>query len=227
MSPSSKRIHRSLLAACAALALHSSVALADPTFLGPLPYLSADDSPFKAEIDSGSGYLEDFECGHLVAPGVTADPTALVYGPNFDADSVDGDDGTIDGSGANGHSFLRLDAAVITFTFDADVLGQLPTKAGVVWTDGGTDCDVTFEAFGPGGVSLGTIFAAGVGDDSNSGTTAEDRFFGVIDSGGIESIRISHNTGGLEVDHLQYVVDDLVFRDAFECSTRYWSNVVP
>src|SRR5690606_34487740 len=42
------------------------------------------------------------------------------------------------------------------------------------------------------------------GDNSNVGGTAEDHFFGVRDNDGIGSIRISHNTGGLEIDHVQF-----------------------
>ena len=93
-------------------------------------------------------------------------------------------------------------AAGITFTFDATVLGHLPTQAGIVWTDGaGT---TTFEAFGPGGVSLGQIGPVSIADGAITGETAEDRFFGVINAGGISAIHISNTSGGIEVDHLQY-----------------------
>jgi hypothetical protein len=92
------------------------------------------------------------------------------------------------------------------FTFDAGVLGSLPTHAGVVWTDGAGQ--ITFEAFGPGGVSLGTIGPVsdpGVFPDGGiTGETAEDRFFGVTAAGGISAIFISNSAGGIEVDHLQY-----------------------
>ncbi len=119
---------------------------------------------------------------------------------------MDADDGLIDGSGLLGDGFFRSAGFLgITFTFDAAVLGTLPTHAGIVWTDGGGA--VTFNAFGPGGSLLGTIgptSGAGFPDSSVSGTTAEDRFFGVIDAGGISSIFISNSGGGIEVDHLQY-----------------------
>ncbi len=45
-----------------------------------------------------------------------------------------------------------------------------------------------------------------IADGSISGETAEDRFFGVTNPGGISSIRISNTAGGIEVDHLQYGV---------------------
>lgn len=96
--------------------------------------------------------------------------------------------------------------AGITFTFSAVALGALPTHAGIVWTDGvGT---ISFSASGPGGVfapcSVAGFSAAGVPDGSFSGTTAEDRFFGCSDPGGISSIVISNSAGGIEMDHLQY-----------------------
>ncbi|MEP6656634.1 MAG: IPTL-CTERM sorting domain-containing protein [Betaproteobacteria bacterium] len=43
-----------------------------------------------------------------------------------------------------------------------------------------------------------------IADASITGTTAEDRFFGVTNPGGISAIQISNTSGGIEVDHLQY-----------------------
>jgi hypothetical protein len=172
------------------------------TFLGPTPYLSQADSPFDLSGLGVSFYLEDFEDGLLNTPGVTAsagDP----YPPTGITDSVDGDDGHIDGSGTAGHSFFYGSGATgIRFTFNADQLGFLPTQAGIVWTDGaGT---TTFEAFDANGASLGQIGPVAIADGSIAGTTAEDRFFGVIHDGGISAIKISNTSGGIEVDHLQY-----------------------
>src|SRR5258705_2313629 len=76
------------------------------------------------------------------------------------------------------------------------LLGSLPTQVGIVWTDGvGT---TLFEAFGPGGVLLGQIGPVAIADGSFTGTTAEDRFFGVTNPGGISAIRISNTSGGIE-----------------------------
>ena len=174
------------------------------TFIGPTPYLSRNDSPFIASINAGTTFLETFESGALTTPGVSISAGSVI-GPSGITDSVDADDGAIDGSGTGGHSlFSGSGATGITFTFDPVALGHLPTQVGIVWTDGaGT---TLFEAFGPGGVPLGTIGPVAIADGSISGTTAEDRFFGVISAGGIESIRISNTAGGIEVDHLQYGV---------------------
>lgn len=169
--------------------------------VGPFAYRSAADSPFSGL----SATLEDFEDGIFNAPGVTASAGAPL-GPSQNTDSVDGDDGaTADLSGTAGHSFFSTNGqAGITFSFDATVIGALPTHAGIVWTDGGGE--TTFEAFGANGVSLGTIGPIAIADDSHSGTIRDDRFFGVIHQGGISAIKLRNSSGGIEVDHLQYSV---------------------
>lgn len=68
---------------------------------GPTPYLSAADSPFS--LSSPGLLLEDFEDGALDTPGVSS-TNGAPRGPSGLTDSVDGDDGSIDGSGNGGHS---------------------------------------------------------------------------------------------------------------------------
>ncbi len=191
---------RVLVLATAVVAFAAS-ARGDATFLGPTPYLSQADSPFA--LGTGTFCLEDFEDGLLDVPNVTGNGS--VVGPGGLTDSVDGDDGTIDGSGTNGHSYFSPSgAAGITFMFDPSAPLGLPTNAGMVWTDGGFGDTVTFEAFDQNGTSLGTTEAPNLGDNSNVGTTAEDRFFGVENAGGISAIKLSNPDGGIEVDHLQF-----------------------
>jgi hypothetical protein len=172
--------------------------------LGPLPYLETNDSPFLAQINAGTVVVENFEDGLLNATvgGTTVVGTGTVLGPGGFTDSVDADDGAIDGSGTNARSYFFASAAVgITFTF----AGTLPTVVGIVWTDGGVSADVTVQSFGPGNVLLETVSANDLGDGSFSGTTAEDRFFGFVNTGGILSMRVSDNGGGaIEMDHLQF-----------------------
>ncbi len=170
--------------------------------LGPAPYLSQADSPFASLITSGVVVLEDFEDNALNVPFVSASAGAPT-GPGGLTDSVDADDGTIDGSGTNGRSmFHSPGSAGITFTFDSSAPGGLPTHAGIVWTDG--EGTTSFEAFGPGGASLGVVGPVALAHATFLGTTAEDRFFGVINASGISAIRISNTQGGIEVDHLQF-----------------------
>ena len=187
----------------------SQLASAATVFVGPTPYLSFADSPFTG----GFAYfhLENFEDGALNSPGLSS-PIGVVASPNALTDSVDGDDGAIDGSGAAGRSwFSSASTSTFSFAFDGVALGTFPTHAGVVWTDVGQSTPVTgvtavtLEAFGPGGASLGTLGPFTLGDGQASGGTAEDRFFGAIDEGGIS--RISMTVVGSvdwEVDHVQY-----------------------
>ena len=176
------------------------VAKITPTLIGPTPYLCQSDSPFFASIAAGTTYLETFEDGLFNTPGVTASAGAP-FAPM--TDSVDCDDGAIDGSGTAGLSFFSGDGVTgITFTFNATDLGGFPTHAGIAWTDGGGT--TTFEAFDNVGASLGVNGPVAIADGSISGTTAEDRFFGAVNANGISKIHISNSSGGIEVDHLQY-----------------------
>ena len=176
------------------------------SFSGPTPYLSFADSPFNGGSYSYF-YLENMEHGFNV-PGVTPSG-GNITGPGGMTDSVDADDGLIEGSGTLGHSMFGDGSSGITFTFSAAVLGNLPTHAGIVWTDGAIRNQVTFEAWDAANNSLGTVVGNNIGDDSFYGGTAEDRFFSVVNTGGISKIRIwnsemSGGGSGIEVDHLQY-----------------------
>ena len=167
------------------------------------PYLSAGDSPLA------SGFLEDFEDGALNTPGVTAS-AGSVLGPAALTDSVDGDDGGIDGVGNRGSSWY-VNQNSVTFTFDAQVLGSLPTFAGLVWTDVGFSDEglgvgtVTFEAFDNNNVSLGVHTIGQLGDGVFGGQTAEDTLFGITSATGISAITMTMGRStDWEVDHLQY-----------------------
>jgi hypothetical protein len=198
------RTPASLLALAASL-LWASEAAAQLNFVGPTPYLSAGDIPPGFYSGGLPSALEDFEdCSldfELVASAGVAISNSSGDGcTGFTGlvDSVDADDGLIDGSGSTGRSWFHGSGATgITFTFPFPV-----AAAGVVWTDGqGT---TTFEAFGPGMVSLGTIGPVLLEDGQITGTTGEDRFFGVQDSSGIVAISLKNTAGGIEVDHVQY-----------------------
>jgi hypothetical protein len=179
--------------------------------IDPIPYLSFADSPFK-NVSFGYFHLEDWEDSALTTPGVTASSTQLgtAFGTAF-VDSVDGDDGALDGTckkdgGSCNDAFGN---GTIEFVFaDADAgdagLSALPTHVGIVWTDGASGCDAEFEAFDASNVSLGKKVAAAVGDGNNNGGTAEDRFFGVVHAAGVKRIVVKSSAGGVEVDHLQY-----------------------
>lgn len=176
---------------------------AGPALFGPSPYLSPADSPF-AGLSFEYFFREDFEDGQLNTPGVSS--TGIVGFPGQFSDSVDSDDGAIDGHGNQGRALFAAVPQGITFTFDAAALGHLPTHAGVVWTDAESPrtTSVFLESFNANGSSSGVFGPFTVGDNTTGGTTLEDRFLGVVDPGGISAIRIFHQAAQIEVDHLQY-----------------------
>jgi len=175
------------------------------TFLGPTPYLCSGDSPWP--LSSPGYYLETFEDSLLNTLGVTGNGNPT--GPGGITDSVDCDDGTIDGSGQSGRSYFGSGNPGLTFTFNAAAFGgRYPQRVGIVWTDGvhnPTPNSVHFEAFDAAGLNLGEITGTHA-DNSQSSETAEDRFYGIELASGISKIRIYQTAGccGIEVDHLQY-----------------------
>jgi hypothetical protein len=202
--------HGPFLAAFALLTGAATAVSASPIVYSPTPYLQAADSPFSG-LSFSYFYLETFQDG-FNTPGVAAS-NGVVNPPNMFVDSVDADDGVINGSGSTtGYSFYPTGTSV-TFTFDSGVLGLLPTHAGLVWTDIGYNSPTPyygptyFEAFGPLGTSLGEIGPFGLGDGTDQGETSEDRFFGAFNAEGISAIRIWTNSSDWEIDHLQYGVE--------------------
>lgn len=176
------------------------------TLYGPSKYLSFKDSPFF-EISKNSQYfyLEDFEDGALNTLGAKVN-NGQVLDPGEYTDSVDIDgDGFTDGDGSTGHSLWSDGSYILTFSFDETKLGGLPTFAGIVFTDASySNDDIHFEAYGPDGNVIDRIDLKDAGDNSNKGTTGEDRFFGIISDSGIKGIKLESTRANFEVDHLQY-----------------------
>lgn len=172
-----------------------------------IPYLSRADSPFNGVAFSSYLHFEDWEDGLVNTPGVT--PSSTEVGGSFGAlvDSVDGDDGVVNGKcekavGTCNSGFSGSGA--IEFTFDAAVLGALPSHVGIAWTDGAPSCDAIFEAYDAANALIGTKTAVAVGDPGNTGNVAEDRLFCVVHAAGVKRIVVKSSAGGVEVDHLQY-----------------------
>ena len=114
-------------AAVFAVTVLPSTAAAATIFFGPTPYLSSADIPASFYQGGAPTGLENFEDG-VLSFGITAS-IGLILGPGTLTDSVDADDGAIDGSGSAGSSFFATTS--LTFTFPG-----LPTAVGLVWTDG-------------------------------------------------------------------------------------------
>jgi hypothetical protein len=197
-----------------AVACCASFAAQGATVFGPVPYLKATDNPVLGSFVFS--HLETFEDNLLNTSGVTA-LGGIVLGPGASTDSVDADDGSVDGSGSAGHSYYSSGSNFITFSFSAAALGSLPTVVGLAFTDVGVlttavnSCcksDASFEAFDELGVSLGQFKIDDFGDGVVNGLTAEDRFVAVRHAGGISSFKVGFaNSVDWEVDHLFYARD--------------------
>lgn len=180
--------------------LHASAAI---TFHPATPYLQSGDADSLFD-SSWPIHVEDFE-DNAIDPALTLSgeilPPFFSTGSTNLTDSVDGDDGTVDGNGNGGYSFFN-DGRSIMVTFASPV-----TTAGLVWTDGDpASAGVTLEAFGEDGMSLGFQDYMDLGDDMFTGETAEDRFIGASDLGGIKSLVVTNlpNGNGIEIDHIHW-----------------------
>lgn len=189
------------------LALAASAASALP--LGPFTYNSFVQSPIRIG-DYSYFHLETFEDGQFNTPGIAV--SGGIIGTGAAADSVDADDGLINGVGA-GNSWYSNGLNVLEFTFDAIALGGLPTHVGLVWTDVGLVSGggfgmgpVIFEAFDANNLNVAFIGPTFLGDGVINGQTAEDRFFGALNiPNGISRMRITMpSSTDWEIDHVQY-----------------------
>ena len=179
----------------------ASRAAAQAVTFGPVAYLCASDSPFAA--CAGDLVVLTGEAGAAQAAGVAitnAGGSAAQVISGGIVDSVDCDDGAINGQSCNASSYFTCPAE-IRVTFDPAVLGYLPRRAGIVWTDG--NGVVTARAFDGAGVLVGTI-TGGSADGSFGCGTAEDRFYGFAYEGGIGRLTIGDQNNCIEVDHIQY-----------------------
>ena len=180
------------------------------TVFGPSPYLQTGDTPANFFCDQCDFFLEDFEDNEL-DPFLTIDngsilaPMSMSGEASSVTDSVDGDDGTIDGSGNSGHSWFTGTDGVVDRTLTISFASTV-TSAGFVFTDGDSQADsFTLEAFDTDGNLLGTIDAGALADAYFTGETEEDRFLGFRDLTGIASLTFSMNAGqGIEIDHIQW-----------------------
>jgi hypothetical protein len=168
------------------------------------PYLSPAQNPL---LGLGPSWLENFE-GAAVA-GYTASAGA-VQGPSGLTDSVDADDGTLDGFGVQGHSFYA-GVGTITFTFNPATLGGLPTAVGIAFTDvgivsGRPPCDgstAVLWVFNASNMMIGQGSVPFNSLGSCRGEAADDIFFSWQGTQGVSSILVGFvGSVDWEVDHL-------------------------
>jgi hypothetical protein len=206
MSLTMKNLMKGTTMALAAACVLPAMAV---TTYGPSSYQQFSDSPFDGMGFSEYFHLEDLEDGAFNTPGVTLNvPTGTwrIDAPGEFTDSVDGDDGVLDGNGQGGQSIEVLQGNTIQFTFDDAALGLLPTHAGIVWTDTfPAPDDVTVRIYDDAMTVVSSLTAQQLGDKVYKGETEEDTFFGFKYLGGIKMIELEQaGDNNFEVDHLQY-----------------------
>ena len=182
------------------------IANAGTTTFGPSAYLQTGDTPDGFFCAECVGWIEDFELGAAdsfltLSDGELLGPNQFSGLMNSVTDSVDGDDGVVDGFGNGGNSWF-VDGSTVTISFANTV-----KNAGLVFTDGDrVSTDIILEAFDSGGNSLAVINGGDLADDMFTGETAEDSFMGFQDMDGqIASITVTMEGGtGLEIDHIHW-----------------------
>ena len=183
-----------------------SAASATTTTFGPSAYLQTGDTPSGFFCAECVGWIEDFELGTVdpfltIDNGSILDPNSFSGLMNSVTDSVDGDDGSVDGQGNGGYSYFA-DSNSISISFARNV-----KNAGLVFTDGDrVSTNIRLEAFDMGGNVLATIDGGDLADDFFTGETAEDRFMGFQNKdGNIASITLTMTGGsGIEIDHVHW-----------------------
>jgi hypothetical protein len=92
----------------------------------------------------------------------------------------------------------------LSFVFNKESLGVLPTHVGIVWTDATFASMVSLSAFDSAGELIGQTESLRLGDDVINGTVMEDCFLGVHYKEGISKVVINNLAPNFEIDHLQY-----------------------
>ena len=203
-------ILKQFIATCCCL---TAVAAHAATIHGPTPYVDLTDTPdgVFSVGPNDSLHVENFEdpngpweecfsidVGERIGP-------KFVSGDNIPVtDSVDSDDGAIDGDGTMGSSWFA-NSRSLTISFDS------PTKAaGFVFTDTDTSATmISISAYGVDGAELiRQDFDTSFVDDVFTGTTVDDRFFGITAMGSdlIAKVKVAIDRGtGIEIDHVQFI----------------------
>lgn len=193
--------------------MHHSAGLA--AFALALACAAPAHSAYRSAANAVPGaIIEDFEDGLWNVPGMSISGGYLEECPDRPCNSVDGDDGVIDGSGARGRSWTA-GGPRLEISFDASVLGAAPLWVGVVVTDIGArgrfDSAFQVDLFGHDGRPVSSftewIFS---GLAREPGDASEDRFYGAYLANGISAIALTNidpdspDPGAWQIDHVQF-----------------------
>lgn len=177
-------------------------------------YRSTADSPFYQGVAADLMIVEENEFQAYLAPG-----SSTIGGMRTMGNSVDGDDGMIDGIADPTASAIFVIGSY-SVEFDAAVLGGLPTRVGIVCTDllqvGGGNPDLRVSAVD----AFGTLHVQEFIID-NVGGVGDDIFIGFTLPAGVTNFQVMPLSGVGTFDHLQYeqqpalipsfVIDDFNF----------------
>ncbi len=195
----------------------SSVSHAAFTFLGPTPYRSAADSPFNLSGLGTTFFLEDFE-DDVLTPGLESGFSGSIF--PIQGNSVDGDDGVIDGLDTGGYSVhafppdacIGSNCTVYTqWIFNDTAFGKYPTAVGFVLTaNSGSEGRIYVLGLGENGFATETFEFEGI--VSRAFDTSDDWFIGITSPFGIYSVSFQQlrrpipgaTSFNPSFDHLQY-----------------------
>jgi hypothetical protein len=192
---------KALAIGTAAVLLASAPAIAGPTFYfdAGQNYKGVGDSPFsQGGIASGGSFqVENFESGGFTLNDATINKGKL-KAASSGTDSVLGDTGNV----KTGHSWAsgNSKSIVIKFTDASSIVNM----AGLVVTDAKPNSKLVFKAWDAAGNLLGKIKYKLNGNAMSNGSSAGDRFFGLINEEGISKIKIQSNKAYFEIDHVQF-----------------------
>ncbi len=205
-------------ASLTALAISTAAAASDAlVVLYGQPYTKvADSSLFGAMSLDDDYWCETFEDGLVNIPGLSMSG-GVIATPGGQTDSVDADDGSIDGSGNGGRSYRATLGSPITINVSSAALAGLPERLAFAWTDGPQNSTLTITVTtGTGAAFVRTV--GPLGDAGSGGATAEDRLVAVTASDGIAQVVIASGGATFEIDHVQF--EDPVVREASQWNRR-------
>jgi len=172
--------------------------------LSPQNYTKLGDSGlFGAMSLDDDFFCETFEDGTVNTPGLGIAGGAILA-PGASTDSVDFDDGVLNGLGTAGRSYKAAPGATVSVSINGTALAGLPERLAFAWTDGAQNSSMTLVVTTGNGLTFTRTVGPAM-DGSSNGATAEDRLVSITSSFGIASVAITTTGGaGFEIDHVQY-----------------------
>lgn len=165
---------------------------AAPVFYFTGPYKSLADSPFNTSGLGSTFFLEDFEDGVFDLPGLSVFGSAEVLVPGSGTQSVESGGRSL--KTTNSYDLLMKPPVVLsglTFSFDSQALGFLPSQFGFALT--GTDTPAGSQLWIRAHGHDGELVGEAIGSLDAFGPQA---FIGVASSGGLAKVEFDLYASG-------------------------------